>query len=47
VPENTVAAALYRQLGFTPTGEIEDGEVVLTMDLTAEPEHESPGCPSR
>ena len=47
VPENTVAAALYRQLGFTPTGEIEDGEVVLTMDLTAGPERESPGCPSR
>ncbi len=35
VPENDVAARMYQRLGFTPTGEIEDGEVLLAMDLTA------------
>ena len=33
VPDNVVAAALYRRLGFVPTGEVEEGEVVLAMEL--------------
>ena len=28
-PDNQPAGRLYRALGFTPTGEIEDGEIVL------------------
>lgn len=28
-PDNRAAGRLYRSLGFTPTGEIEDGEIVL------------------
>jgi diamine N-acetyltransferase len=28
-PDNHPAGRLYRALGFTPTGEIEDGEIVL------------------
>ncbi len=33
VPQNIVASKLYQRLGFRPTGEIEDGEVVLEMEL--------------
>lgn len=33
VPENTVASGLYQRLGFVPTGEIEEGEIVLAMSL--------------
>ena len=31
VPENTVAEQLYASLGFEPTGEIDDGEVVARL----------------
>jgi diamine N-acetyltransferase len=30
-PANTVAEQLYRSIGFEPTGEIEDGEVVARL----------------
>jgi len=33
VPDNAVAAALYRRLGFVPTGEVEEGEIVLVMEI--------------
>jgi diamine N-acetyltransferase len=33
VPENAVAHALYASLGFEPTGEIDEGEVVLRMGI--------------
>jgi diamine N-acetyltransferase len=32
-PENAAADRLYRALGFTPTGEIEDGEVILSRKI--------------
>lgn len=32
-PENTVADKLYRSFGFLPTGEIEDGEIVMKRVL--------------
>jgi diamine N-acetyltransferase len=34
VPENTVAAKLYHNLGFVLTGEVEDGEIVVQMELS-------------
>ncbi len=33
VPENAVAAGLYASLGFRPTGEIEDGEPLVSLRL--------------
>jgi diamine N-acetyltransferase len=30
-PENTIAEQLYRSMGFEPTGEIEEGEVVARL----------------
>ena len=33
VPENTVASRMYQRLGFVPTGQIEDGEIVLALSL--------------
>ncbi|QSX05119.1 GNAT family N-acetyltransferase [Sedimentibacter sp. zth1] len=33
VPENVVAKHLYESLGFVPTGEIEDGEIVMKLAL--------------
>lgn len=32
-PENEVARAFYASVGFTETGEIEDGEVVAILDI--------------
>jgi diamine N-acetyltransferase len=32
-PENTVAEQLYRSMGFEPTGEIEDDEVVARLTV--------------
>ena len=34
VPTNTVATELYASLGFRPTGEIEDGEPLVSLRLT-------------
>lgn len=31
VPENTVAAKLYHSLGFVPTGEVEEGEIIVQL----------------
>lgn len=36
VPGNAVAARLYARAGFVPTGEIEDGEIVVRLDLRGE-----------
>ena len=33
VPENKVAEHVYTKLGFRPTGEISDGEIVMRLDL--------------
>lgn len=38
VPGNTVAVKLYRSFGFVENGDIEDGEIVMTMRLTTQPE---------
>jgi diamine N-acetyltransferase len=35
-PENQQADRLYRRLGFLPTGEVSDGEVVYRLDLSPE-----------
>ena len=32
-PHNTNAEALYRSLGFQPTGRVESGEIVYKLDL--------------
>jgi diamine N-acetyltransferase len=32
-PKNMVAEKLYRSLGFNPTGQMEDDEIVYKMDL--------------
>lgn len=32
-PENKIAEHVYKKLGFQPTGEISNGEIVLRMDL--------------
>lgn len=34
VPENTAAHALYKSIGFEPTGDINEGEIVMRFDLT-------------
>jgi diamine N-acetyltransferase len=34
LPENVVADALYRRLGFVPTGDVDDGEIVLCLETT-------------
>ena len=31
VPENTIAKTLYLSLGFVPTGEVNDGEIVVQL----------------
>lgn len=33
VPENVVADTLYRSLGFEPTGEMDEGEAILRMEI--------------
>jgi diamine N-acetyltransferase len=33
VPENVIAKHVYEKMGFKPTGEISDGEVVMRLDL--------------
>lgn len=33
VPGNTVAENLYRKVGFKPTGEIDNGEIVMQLEL--------------
>lgn len=33
VPGNVVAKHLYKNLGFKETGEVEDGEIIMKMDL--------------
>lgn len=32
-PENIIAEKLYRNFGFVPTGEIDDGEIVMILKL--------------
>lgn len=32
-PENAIAKRVYEKLGFQPTGEMSNGEIVLRMDL--------------
>ena len=32
-PENKIAEHVYKKLGFQPTGEISNGEIVLRLDL--------------
>lgn len=34
VPDNQVGEHIYTKLGFRPTGEIEDGEIVMALPLT-------------
>jgi diamine N-acetyltransferase len=34
-PDNDVAARLYARVGFAPTGEISDGEIVARLDLAS------------
>lgn len=33
VPDNKIAAGLYQRIGFQTTGEIEDGEIIMAIDL--------------
>lgn len=37
VPGNTVACDLYYSLGFRENGDVEDGEIIMTLPLTKEP----------
>lgn len=37
VPENVNAKRLYESLGFAPNGEVEDGEIIMTLNLTDTP----------
>jgi diamine N-acetyltransferase len=37
VPANTLAEGLYRRFGFEPTGEIDDGEIVMKYKIPATP----------
>ena len=32
-PENKIAEKLYKRMGFKPTGEISNGEIVMSLDL--------------
>ncbi len=34
LPDNEVGSSLYDSVGFKATGEIEDGEIVMSFDLT-------------
>jgi diamine N-acetyltransferase len=47
LPENAVAWALYRSLGFEPIGETLDGQLITVTWLTdmLDPEHGSPVMP--
>lgn len=36
-PENSLAEGLYTRFGFEPTGEIDDGEIVMRYQFKAEP----------
>ncbi len=38
VPGNTIARDLYASLGFRENGEIDDGEIIMTLPLTDRPE---------
>jgi diamine N-acetyltransferase len=38
VPGNAVAERLYARAGFSPTGEIEDGEIIARLDLPGDAE---------
>jgi diamine N-acetyltransferase len=33
-PSNEVASRLYARMGFVPTGEMHEGEIVARLDLT-------------
>ena len=33
VPENTIAGHVYEKVGFKPTGEISNGEIVMRLDF--------------
>ena len=33
IPDNDIAERLYARVGFVPTGEVEDGEIVARVDL--------------
>ena len=37
VPGEGTPEPFYRRYGFVPTGEVEDGEVVLRLDLSSRP----------
>lgn len=37
VPENTVARELYYSIGFRENGDVENGEIIMTMPLTDSP----------
>lgn len=34
VPGNESAEALYRKVGFRPTGDLDDGEIIMRYDIT-------------
>jgi diamine N-acetyltransferase len=34
MPENKAGSSLYESVGFKTTGEVDDGEIVMTFDLT-------------
>ena len=38
-PENHIADALYRKFGWQPTGKIEEGEIVMLLQLKKEESH--------
>src|SRR5918998_4259501 len=44
-PDNDSAARLYASLGFRPTGEVDDDEIVLERSLTVGPSPAGPGAP--
>ena len=46
LPDNDSAARLYASLGFRPTGEVEDDEIVLERSLKVAPSRVQPGAPS-
>ncbi len=43
VPGNDVAARLYARMGFRPTGEIEDGQIIARLALSEEADSPEPG----